>query len=180
MKPSIFLCALVNNSCLCSKQMLNLTTRRSTERETTDELFANFINNFLCNLSSLCVLNIYCISFTASAILWLEYCNLERQYGEPNQLRTIFKRALATNTDWPQCIAEEWLMYERETGTLEDILKCVEKTKSILKTQMVQTQSQIDHNQTNNYKREKEMKNQRQKRLRYEEVEQGNRFKKGL
>lgn len=87
---------------------------------------------------------------------------------------------MATNTDWPQCIAEEWLMFERETGALEDILKCIEKTKSFIKSQIIQTQSQVVHSQTDDSKRGKEMKDQRQKRRRNEESEQGNKHKKGF
>lgn len=119
--------------------------------------------------------------FSASAVLWLEYSNLERQYGEPPQLRTLFRRALSTNTDWPLCIAEEWLMFEREYGSLEDVLKCEEKTKGILKTQM-QAQPQLVHKHLRETKVEEEFKSdQRQKRRRLlDEDDQEKRFKKGL
>nr|CAH7761238.1 unnamed protein product [Callosobruchus chinensis] len=70
------------------------------------------------------------------ATAWLEFANLERQYGELNQLRSIYKRALAACTDWQQAIVEEWLMYERENGTLEDVLKCLETCKSLVKVDL--------------------------------------------
>lgn len=118
--------------------------------------------------------------FSALSAIWLEYLNLERQYGEPHQLRTLFKRALSTKTDWPQSIAEDWLMFERECGSLEDVLKCEEKTKGILKTQM-QTQPQIVHNQLRETKLEVELKSDlRQKRRRFEEDDQEKRSKKGF
>lgn len=119
--------------------------------------------------------------FSASAVLWLEYSNVERHYGEPHQLRTLFKRALSTNTDWPQCIAEEWLMFEREYGSLEDVLKCEEKTKRILKTQM-QARPQPLHKHLRETKVEEELKSDhRQKRRRLlDEDDREKRFKKGL
>lgn len=61
-----------------------------------------------------------------SASVWIEYVNLERQYGDPQQLRSLFQRALKSCKDWPQFIIEQWTMYERECGSLNDMLKCVE------------------------------------------------------
>uniref|UniRef100_A0A6P7FTK9 Squamous cell carcinoma antigen recognized by T-cells 3-like n=1 Tax=Diabrotica virgifera virgifera TaxID=50390 RepID=A0A6P7FTK9_DIAVI len=75
---------------------------------------------------------------------WLEYANLEKQYGEVNQVRNIFKRALFACKDWPQYIADEWLMLERESGTLEDIMKCEEKCKNVLRTASQYTQKNSD------------------------------------
>lgn len=70
--------------------------------------------------------------------MWLEYANLERQYGDTNKVRALFQRALSARTDWPLYIYEEWLMFEREFGTLENLLKCVEYRKKI----EVQTETQ--------------------------------------
>ncbi|KAG5872420.1 hypothetical protein JTB14_013665 [Gonioctena quinquepunctata] len=67
-----------------------------------------------------------------SASVWLEYANLEKQYGDSGHLRGIYKKALAACKDWPQYIAEEWLMFERESGTLEDVMKCWEKCRSAI------------------------------------------------
>lgn len=66
-----------------------------------------------------------------SAVAWLEYVGLERHYGENKHLRVLFQRAVNACKDWPQHIMEEWLMFEREVGTLEDVLKCVEKSREI-------------------------------------------------
>lgn len=66
------------------------------------------------------------------ANLWLEYLNLERIYGDVGQLRSLFGRALSSCKDWPQAIAEEWVMFERECGSLEDMMKCLQKTKVAL------------------------------------------------
>ncbi|EFA06313.2 squamous cell carcinoma antigen recognized by T-cells 3 [Tribolium castaneum] len=62
---------------------------------------------------------------------WLEYARLERQFGEPPQVRAIFQKALTNCTDWPLFIADEWREFEREFGKLPDVLKCLEKRKEI-------------------------------------------------
>lgn len=79
-------------------------------------MFSIFIHNFLP---------------LGSSAFWLEYANLEKQYGEPHTLRSLFQRALNAIKDWPQCIMDEWLMYERHTGTLEDVMKCIQKCREV-------------------------------------------------
>ncbi|XP_050295375.1 squamous cell carcinoma antigen recognized by T-cells 3 [Anthonomus grandis grandis] len=66
-----------------------------------------------------------------SYCLWLEYINIEKQYGEANTLRSLFQKALNSVEDWPQGIIDEWLMYERHFGTLEDVMKCVTKCREL-------------------------------------------------
>lgn len=66
-----------------------------------------------------------------SAVAWLEYIALERRYGDDKQLRVLFQRAINACKDWPQHLMEEWLMFEREVGSLEDVLKCVEKSREL-------------------------------------------------
>lgn len=63
--------------------------------------------------------------------VWLEFASLERQYGQPQNLRSLFQKALSSCTDWPQYVMEEWLMFEREEGSLESVLKCLEKCKLV-------------------------------------------------
>nr|CAI5827711.1 unnamed protein product [Callosobruchus analis] len=58
-------------------------------------------------------------------------------------LRSIYKRALSACTDWQQAIVEEWLMYERENGSLEDFLKCLETCKSLVKVDMQAYSNQV-------------------------------------
>ncbi|CAG9820372.1 unnamed protein product [Phaedon cochleariae] len=70
-----------------------------------------------------------------TASVWLEYARLEIQYGDPNSARTVFRRALAACKDWPQYIAEEWSMFERENGTLEDVMKCLEACSVVKKVE---------------------------------------------
>ncbi|XP_044264579.1 squamous cell carcinoma antigen recognized by T-cells 3-like [Tribolium madens] len=64
---------------------------------------------------------------------WMEFARLERQFGEPPQVRAIFQKALSNCTDWPLFVADEWREFEREFGGLPDVLKCVEKRKEIEK-----------------------------------------------
>lgn len=68
----------------------------------------------------------------ANGNIWMEYISLEKQFGEPNQVRSMFQRALTNVSDWPQFIAEEWLMFEREYGKLSDVMKCLEKRKDVV------------------------------------------------
>ncbi|CAH1183008.1 unnamed protein product [Ceutorhynchus assimilis] len=65
------------------------------------------------------------------ASMWLEYANIERQYGEQHNLRVVFQRALNAVQDWPQSIIDEWVNYERHMGTLEDVMKCLEKCRQV-------------------------------------------------
>ncbi|KAJ3638700.1 hypothetical protein MTP99_002045 [Tenebrio molitor] len=81
------------------------------------------------------------------ASIWLEYANLERQHGQPNQLRSLFERALSSCTDWPQYIAEEWLTFERECGTLTDVMKCTEKRNELVKIQPRQQETVVEEHQ---------------------------------
>ncbi|XP_066142437.1 squamous cell carcinoma antigen recognized by T-cells 3 [Euwallacea fornicatus] len=62
-----------------------------------------------------------------SAILWLEYANLEKQYGDPQTLRSVFQKAVNSMSVWPQFIIDEWQLHERHTGTLEEVTKCLQK-----------------------------------------------------
>ncbi|XP_030753362.1 squamous cell carcinoma antigen recognized by T-cells 3 [Sitophilus oryzae] len=64
-----------------------------------------------------------------SYALWLESINLEKQYGDANSVRNLFQKALNSVKDWPQYIMEEWLVYERHFGTLDDVMKCVQKCR---------------------------------------------------
>ncbi|KAJ8928201.1 hypothetical protein NQ314_019264 [Rhamnusium bicolor] len=102
---------------------LEYVHRNLNDVEKLDKLFSQAIQQFGFENDPSCKLS--------SASVWLEYANLERQYGDTNKLRSLFQRAVSTHLDWPQCIVEEWLMFEREFGTLENVLNCIEKTKNI-------------------------------------------------
>lgn len=62
----------------------------------------------------------------------MEYINLEKHYGEANEIRSIFQRALFACTDWPQYIADQWLQHERCVGSLTDVMKCSDKCKEAI------------------------------------------------
>ncbi|KAF5293014.1 hypothetical protein FQA39_LY13783 [Lamprigera yunnana] len=68
------------------------------------------------------------------ANVWLEFILLEKQFGKDQQLRKLYQQAIRKCTDWPQYIAEDWMMYERECGSLHDMLKCIEMCKNIRET----------------------------------------------
>lgn len=71
------------------------------------------------------------------ATVWLEYLTLERRCGDTKHLRVLFQKALGSCKDWPQYIMEEWTMFERETGTLQDMLKCHQKCDEIKQSEFI-------------------------------------------
>ncbi|KAJ8676580.1 hypothetical protein QAD02_012367 [Eretmocerus hayati] len=66
------------------------------------------------------------------AASWLEYISLERCYGDTKHLRKLFQKALASVKDWPESIANAWLNFERDEGTLEQMEMCELKSKERL------------------------------------------------
>lgn len=62
---------------------------------------------------------------------WLEFAGIEKQFGDSKNLRLLYQKALNSCKDWPQIISEEWLMFEREIGGLEDVLKCREAVSKV-------------------------------------------------
>ncbi|KAL1512612.1 hypothetical protein ABEB36_002175 [Hypothenemus hampei] len=65
------------------------------------------------------------------ALFWLEFINIEKQYGEVSILRNTCQKALSAVKDWPQSIIDEWLCCERHFGTLDDVMKCINKCSEI-------------------------------------------------
>ncbi|KAG7200446.1 hypothetical protein KM043_016049 [Ampulex compressa] len=68
----------------------------------------------------------------ATASCWLEYISLERCYGDTKHLRKLYQKALASVKDWPESIANSWIDFERDEGTLEQMEFCESKTKEKL------------------------------------------------
>lgn len=65
-------------------------------------------------------------------------------------------------------------MFERESGTLDDVLKCVEKTKTVLKAQVQQApQNEVRGPTSENYEVRSE---QRQRKRKYDEEERDRKF----
>lgn len=84
------------------------------------------------------------ITISESASVWLEYASLERQYGDADHIRGVFKKSLLACTSWCQSLADEWLMYEREFGSLEQLMKCIEICKKSIKEEIQNTQQVIE------------------------------------
>lgn len=72
---------------------------------------------------------IFKLGKTANA--YLEYAAFERQYGDVKNLRVTFQKAINTCTDYPKYVADEWLLYERQLGTLQDVFNCMQKIREI-------------------------------------------------
>ncbi|CAK9810710.1 Squamous cell carcinoma antigen recognized by T-cells 3 [Anthophora quadrimaculata] len=69
-------------------------------------------------------------SITAS--YWLEYISLESCYGDTKNLRKLYQKALASVKDWPESIANAWMNFERDEGTLEQVEFCETRLKEKL------------------------------------------------
>ncbi|OAD52710.1 Squamous cell carcinoma antigen recognized by T-cells 3 [Eufriesea mexicana] len=69
---------------------------------------------------------------SAIASYWLEYISLERCYGDTKHLRKLFQKALTSVRDWPESIANSWIDFERDEGTLEQMEICEIRTKEKL------------------------------------------------
>lgn len=55
-----------------------------------------------------------------------------RCYGDTKHLRKLFPKALTSVKDWPESIANAWINFERDEGTLEQMEICEVKTKERL------------------------------------------------
>ncbi|XP_068988460.1 squamous cell carcinoma antigen recognized by T-cells 3 isoform X2 [Bombus flavifrons] len=69
---------------------------------------------------------------STTASYWLEYISLERCYGDTKHLRKLFQKALSLVKDWPESIANSWIDFERDEGTLEQMELCEIRTKEKL------------------------------------------------
>lgn len=69
----------------------------------------------------------------SSAYAWIEYLEIEKRFGDSKCVRQVYQRAISNCRDWQHYFADEWVMYEREIGTIDDILKCVQKCKEKVK-----------------------------------------------
>ncbi|EZA54025.1 hypothetical protein DMN91_000267 [Ooceraea biroi] len=79
---------------------------------------------------------------SATASYWLEYISLERCYGDTKHLRKLFQKALASVKDWPESIANAWIDFERDKGTLEQMQLCEVKTKEKIDKVMEERQKE--------------------------------------
>lgn len=73
------------------------------------------------------------LSNKTSAYAWIEYLELEKRFGESKCVKQLYQRAITNCKDWQHYFADEWMMYEREIGTIDDVLKCYQRCKEIVK-----------------------------------------------
>lgn len=55
-----------------------------------------------------------------------------RYCGDTKHLRKLYHKALAAVKDWPESIANSWIDFERDEGSLEHMESCEAKTKEKL------------------------------------------------
>ncbi|XP_011166941.2 squamous cell carcinoma antigen recognized by T-cells 3 isoform X2 [Solenopsis invicta] len=77
---------------------------------------------------------------SATASYWMEYIVLEKSYGDSKHLRKLYQKALNATQDWPESIANSWIDFERDKGTLEQMEFCEAKTKEKLDKVMIERQ----------------------------------------
>lgn len=68
-----------------------------------------------------------------TANTWLELIHLEQQYGDDKHVRKTYHRALTCTKDWPQCIVQAWLIYERQFGTVESCISTTNTCQKFMK-----------------------------------------------
>lgn len=64
---------------------------------------------------------------SSNASSWLEYISLEKCYGDTKHLRKLYQKALSSVKDWPESIANSWMDFERDEGTIEQMEHCEAK-----------------------------------------------------
>lgn len=52
-----------------------------------------------------------------------------QQQGSPEAIRNLFKRASVAHPDWPEKLFSEWILFERENGTLENFDQATERVQ---------------------------------------------------
>ncbi|XP_011499357.1 PREDICTED: squamous cell carcinoma antigen recognized by T-cells 3 [Ceratosolen solmsi marchali] len=76
--------------------------------------------------------NIMSQGHSESAASWIEYISLEKCYGDSKHIRKLFQKALIAVKDWPESVANAWINFERDEGTLEQIEICESKIQEQL------------------------------------------------
>lgn len=76
--------------------------------------------------------DILSLGHSVTASYWMEYISLERCYGDTKHLRKLYQKALTSVKDWPESIANSWIDFERDEGTLEQMVSCETKTREKL------------------------------------------------
>ncbi|EGI60759.1 PREDICTED: squamous cell carcinoma antigen recognized by T-cells 3-like [Acromyrmex echinatior] len=98
---------------------------------------------------------------SATASYWLEYIILEKSYGDSKHLRKLYQKALSSTQDWPESIANSWIDFERDKGTLEQMEFCEAKTKEKLDKIMTERQKAQDLSQSELSTQDKKMTSKR-------------------
>lgn len=63
------------------------------------------------------------------ATVWLEYLQLERQFGDVENSRKLLYRAINSASDFPESVFYALLQFEKEEGTLDEYDRAVLKVE---------------------------------------------------
>lgn len=96
------------------------------------------------------------------ANFWIELIDLERHYGDDKHVQRTYQRALSFTKDWPQCIVQSWVVYERECGTAESMINCMNTcSKYITKFGKEAVENSGNQSQENEYNRKRKHDNEK-------------------
>jgi len=108
------------------------------------------------------------------AVVWLEYIQLEKTFGDKKHLRKAYQRALEKVFDDPESIAKSFIQFEREEGSLEAYEHCIKLCNiNLEKVRTIKAKADAKQAEEDEIKQEKiEKKKEKDKQYRREKRQQ--------
>ncbi|VDN26992.1 unnamed protein product [Gongylonema pulchrum] len=106
------------------------------------------------------------------AVAWLEAANLERYFGELNNARKLYYRAINSASDHPFTVFDALIQFEREVGTLQELDKALEKVNAQAARVSMRPQKSKPENDSKKRKKEKNEEIEAKKKKKEEDQEQ--------
>jgi len=110
----------------------------------------------------------------SKAVVWLEYIQLEKTFGDKKHLRKAYQRALEKVFDDPESIVKSFIQFEREEGSLEAYEHCIKLCNiNLEKVRAVKAKADAKQAVEDEMKQEKiEKKKEKDKQYRREKRQQ--------
>jgi len=107
-------------------------------------------------------------------VVWLEYIQLEKTFGDKKHLRKAYQRALEKVFDDPESIAKSFIQFEREEGSLEAYEHCIKLCNiNLEKVRAMKAKADAKQAEEDEIKQEKiEKKKEKDKQYRREKRQQ--------
>uniref|UniRef100_A0A0R3S7A8 RRM domain-containing protein n=1 Tax=Elaeophora elaphi TaxID=1147741 RepID=A0A0R3S7A8_9BILA len=90
------------------------------------------------------------------ATVWIDAANLERFFGDINNARKLFYKAINSASDHPYAVYDALIQFEREVGTIEELDRALEKVNA----QVTRISSRPQKNKMENSKKRKKEKDE--------------------